>query len=173
VKRLLLRTGVVVILLVAAVYSSAWFWGRGARTLFSPDTLECKSQSEILLTPEIPLYRSSFEYFRYDLVQFLIDKGYWTPKYPNNPRWIWIYDWNKAHSLGYGPLARQLSRNREFWMEWTDNNPAFAKVLWPKVLSQLRSGKDSGYVGEMIRCAQSAESLEAFEQLVATTPEFQ
>ena len=57
-------------------------------TFFSPDTLELKARSELRdpLLGQV-IYRSSFQPIgRYRLVEFLIQKGYWSPQHAAEPR---------------------------------------------------------------------------------------
>jgi hypothetical protein len=167
----------VAILLVVAMYVVSYFGGRyhgggrGAEIYFSPDTLELKSRSE-LRAPlfGFHIYRSSFKPLgHYQLVEYLINKGYWKPNQTSEPRWIWIYGWNDQWSLGYGPLSRHLSKFREFWMDWTEKHPEFAAILWPRVLEQIRDRSQpstDGYVGQILELAQYSKSYDDFRGLL-------
>src|SRR5262245_23429699 len=78
----------VAVALIFSVYLLAYVFGQGSRGDFSPDTLERRTQRELLLPMlEVPIYRSGYYYNRYGLVDFLVAEGYWTPNDVDEPRW--------------------------------------------------------------------------------------
>jgi hypothetical protein len=114
----------------------------GGRGFFSPDTLEYRSQSEVLLfVTEIPLYRSRYKYDKHELVDFLVCRGYWTAKDTRSPRWLCLYHWNDSWRDGESGLYRSLFQKRKFWIVWSEKNPQQAAELWPLVLDLLRSNE--------------------------------
>lgn len=170
----LFRIGLGVVLLVAAIYLISWFEARGGRGFFSPDTLEAKWQSEILLLgTEIPIYRSSYRFHRYELVDYLISEGYWSPQKTEHPRWISTFWWNEQWHPGQTMLYRELAGSENHWIEWSEEHPDIAEVLWPQVLSELRSdfkhADDRAFY--LMYLVRGAESVEEFNERVATDPE--
>jgi hypothetical protein len=84
--------GVCVVAVISA-YALGWHFGRGGRGFFSPDTLDSRSQSEILLPlTRLPLYRSWFHYDRAPLVDYLVGKGYWSPRQAPPTKWIGTFN---------------------------------------------------------------------------------
>lgn len=115
----------------------------GGRGFFSPDTLEYRSQSEVLcLGTEIPLIRGSFEYHEHELVKFLVNKGYWQPKEVDQPRWIALFHWNHMWRDGESSFHRQFFWKKTQWVDWTNKNPEEAAQFWPRILELLRAGDE-------------------------------
>ncbi|HEY5314617.1 MAG TPA: hypothetical protein VIK18_18940 [Pirellulales bacterium] len=120
-----------VIAVLAGVYC---FVSTGGRTEFSPDTLERRGRNEFHIGGLV-VYRSSWSYYRDELAQFLIDKGYWVPVTPAEPRWITVNRWARAWNSDT-PLYKALRYN---WVNWSDEHPEMARRLWPHVLRLLRT----------------------------------
>jgi len=103
---------------------------------FSPDTLEFKSSSHDLLDWPTP--------HRNELTEYLIRKGYWSPKETKSPRWILMFEWWPGQRDGYSHLCRELSGRRKEWIAWSETNPEHAAVLWPDILQILRDDPNLG-----------------------------
>lgn len=115
----------------------------GGQGFFSPDTLEYRTHSEILLLgTQIPLYRGSFEYHESVLVKFLIDKGYWNARSVDSPRWLILFHWNHSWRDGESTFHRLFNWKKDDWIEWTAKHPDDAARFWPRILELLRSGND-------------------------------
>lgn len=136
IKPLRFSVGVVVVFLVVIFLAST----EGGRGFFSPDTLETKWQRErVLWFTHLPVYRSTFSYHRYELVEYLISKGYWTPLDVDEPRWMSVFHWNRQWKGGTGDIPRFLGWRGQRWIDWSEADPEAAKVMWPRVLDVLRS----------------------------------
>lgn len=166
-KRAVGVIGLTAFVFIAVALSVSWKYAKGGRTFFSPDTLETKSQSETLLiqTP-VPLYRSSFSQGRYELVDFLIDAGYWSPAAADPPRWLPTNHWNRQWKDGQSPIHREFAWFADDWIAWTGQHPDIAAVLWPRVLGELRSNHPDcqWQAYRLMWHAKSAQTVEAFEQ---------
>ena len=124
---------------VGVAYIAGAIMARGAIAFFSPDSLECRSQSEVLLPfTRFTLYRSGYSYHKYDLVSFLEKEGYWAPSESSEPCWIQTYRWNQQWRDGQSSLHRELGWNGKEWIEWTRANPDLARLLWADVIALLR-----------------------------------
>jgi len=134
----------------------------GGRGYFSPDTLQSRFQVEF------PLVWGDFAYYRSELVEYLIEKGHWSPQQVAKPRWIWMFHWNYRWHGGYSRLDKELHWKRG-WIEWSEANPALAKVVWPSVLSLLREEGDDGSSRAvvMLDVARSAKDVAEFERKLA------
>lgn len=111
----------------------------GGRGFFSPDTLEYRSQTEILCPGiEVPLFRGSFRYHDHELVRFLIDKGYWRARKVDSPRWLSLFHCNRMWRDGESTFHRQFFWRKSDWIDWTNKNPNEAALFWPRVLELLR-----------------------------------
>ena len=171
VKRFAYTAGLIVFLCIATVYSLSWKFAKGGRTFFSPDTLETKSQSETLLfLTSVPIYRSSYQYHRYELVDFLIAEGYWTPSAAPSPRWLGTNRSNAQWRDGQSPIHREFAWFADDWIAWTQAHPELAAVLWPLVLEELRSGNTecqwNAY--RWMSYAELAQDIKTFENLLET-----
>ncbi|MBE7464613.1 MAG: hypothetical protein HS116_14140 [Planctomycetes bacterium] len=129
----------------ALLWTALWISsGLGGRGFFSPDTLEYRSQSErTVFATEIPLYRSAFRYDSHELVNYLVEKGYWSPRPASEPRWIFLFHWNRNWKDGESCFHRSFFWRKDFWMEWTEKHPERAAEVWPQVLELLRAGRDA------------------------------
>jgi hypothetical protein len=142
--RFTLRT---LLVLTAVVALGCWglltvFSTPGGRHFFSPDTLETKFQSErLLLYSEIPVYRSEYKHYHWELVDYLVARKYWAPRVVETPRWIATDHSNEQWKDGQSIMHREFSWRGKSWIEWTERNPDVAEVAWPLVLKVLRSGK--------------------------------
>jgi hypothetical protein len=133
---------VVLVILVVAAYVAGFAFGRGGRGFFSPDSLDNRTQSEILLpVAEMPLYRSSYQYHRYPLTDYLVAKGYWSPRATQSPRWVSTFHWNDQWRDGVAPFHKDLGWRGEDWIKWSEAHPAIAADLWPRVLKIMRDGE--------------------------------
>lgn len=130
-----------ILAILATVYLAIYFLfgSKGGRGFFSPETLQSRSQSEILFAPPgIPLYRSAYDYHQLEMVKFLIDEGYWKPIETAEPRWIVLFHWNEMWRDGYSDFYRQFISSKHYWMEWSKTHPQEAAKFWPRVLELLR-----------------------------------
>jgi hypothetical protein len=164
-RKWLVRILVSVFAVVAILGAIAATTGRGARGEFSPDTLDIRLQRELLfMLTDTPLYQSSFEYYQNDLVRYLIEQGYWSPRDVAEPRWIQIFHYNVFWRDG----GSRLFQRPESWIEWTEQNPRLAAVIWPQVLRVLRNEKygeaSVSYAEYMLWVASQAGSLREFER---------
>lgn len=161
--------------LVVAVYAISWDTASGGRGFFSPDTLEWKTQSEILLPlTAVPIDRSFYRTHRSELVNDLITKGYWSTRSTDKPGWLSMYRWNEQWRDGDSELHRQMTSHRgQRWVEWSDSHPDLAAVLWPRVLSELRGDVDDSpsRAVEFMRMAQASETIEQYEELIRYSPD--
>jgi hypothetical protein len=149
-----------------AIYAVSAKWGRGGRLFFSPDTLQSKSQSELLLPPtSIPVYRSGYTYSQYPLVAYLISKGYWKPSESGPARWLPMGQWNDMWRDGESTLFRALTRRTDLLTQWSEDHPDIAAAMWPYVLEQIRNG---GREGE-----RNAEGLMFFASYFKSVDEYQ
>ncbi len=113
--------------------------GRGGIGQFNPHTLQSRSQSEItILLGQLPVYRSSFNYYDRPLLQELLKRGYVKPE-EDRDRWDWVFHWNDAWKGGYGIWYDTLSRHDEALIDWTRANPALAKIFWSEAFRYMRS----------------------------------
>jgi hypothetical protein len=151
---------------VAVVFAS------GSRGFFSPDTLETRTQRELLLPmTELPLFRSRYEVHRYKLVDYLVAKGYWAPNAAATPRWLPVFHYNEQWRDGHSNFHSQSSwtMKSQQWIDWSEENPEVASELWPRVLAVLRSGNEDAveYASYLMWDARESESLEGFHEAVA------
>jgi hypothetical protein len=132
------------LLLLAAVTAVYWYGGShssGGLGFFSPDTLDAYVQAEILLPgTRLPIFRSPPKHFRYPVVSYLVDKGYWAPRASGSPSWLSLYHTNAQWSDGKSDLYRELRWRGDEWIDWSKRYPDLAADLWPRVLSKLRTG---------------------------------
>jgi hypothetical protein len=154
---------------VVVVYLSAWLFGAGGRVQFSPDTLEFRGQREwrepLLM---VPIYRSRWEMFEKELVQYLVSHGYWSSREVAEPEWIGVYHANLLWRDGWTTMYHDVYCRPETWVKWTEENPELATIVWPRVLELFReqAGEDS-YVVELLRQAQQSVSRREFERRMA------
>jgi len=95
----------------------------------------------------------------------LIEKQYWTPCPSAKPRWIFVSCWNEQWRETQ--FYRYTRRYPDEWIEWTEANPALARLLWPKVLSILRRGITGGYAAHVMFLARQSSTVEEFRDYVA------
>lgn len=115
-------------------------FSKGAQGEFSPQTLECRSRMELLLPmTRIPVFRGPWEYSRFELIDYLIAKGYWTAEKTDSPNWISSFHSNKQWEDGQAIFHQEMRWRSKHWIEWSDTHPEFAAYLWPKILAGLRS----------------------------------
>lgn len=167
-KRYLLAIGA-----VSLLYFVSWQFARGGIQYFSPYTLETYFQSEILLPlTEIPIYRSSADTSRYKLVQYLVDKSYWTPVESGDPPIITNH-WNQQWRDGHSDIHRQFAGKADQWIEWSNGHPEIAAKLWSDVLILLRSDSHDSQssVSQLMFWARDSETLEQYNHSIAADPE--
>ena len=163
------------LLLVSAIFVVAIFllcvnWSDGGRGFFSPDTLDCRTQSEMLFPgTKIPIYRSTYDYHRYELVEYLIAEGYWSPVETTSPRWFATFHWNRQWRDGTSDFHRAFGWRSEEWIQWTKDHPEIAAKLWPVVLDALRTPTepDVSRAQSLLFIANLAATLKDFEVGVA------
>src|SRR5437773_1199890 len=98
-----------ILLILVCGYVAALFLlgSSGGRGYFSPDSLEYRSQSEVLLSgTNLPLFWSPYRYHKNELVEFLTNKGYWKPIERISPRWIFLFQWNHMWRDGESTFHR-------------------------------------------------------------------
>jgi len=169
-------TTIVLAALIVTTYVFSVFYGEGGRGFFSPDTFQVRTQSEILLPLlGIPIYRSSYEYHNesYKLVDYLADEGYWSPIETNDPSWYPMFHWNEQWRDGESGIYRYMNRYHDDWIDWTEENPTLAAVVWPKVLSILRRGITGGCAEHLMFLGRQSQSVEEFREYVNADPELQ
>lgn len=162
---------VLVLVVVALVGVIAVTTGRGTLGEFSPDTLETRSRREWLFMPtETPLYRSGYDYYQNDLIRYLVDRGYWSPREVSEPRWVSIYRYNACWRDGWSMLQHDVFRHPEKWIAWTEENPRLAAVIWPQVLRVLRDEKygELSYAEHLLRTAFEEGNLRDYERQMAS-----
>ena len=149
---------------------------RGGIFYFSPDSLESRFHAErrlfIILTP---IYRSGPQYYRFDLVEYLVEEGYWSPDTSREPRWLEMGCWNQQWRDGYSMLYRVLQTDGTRWIEWTEEHPEVAATVWPVVLRILREvpeAVDSGEVAQLIWRAGLSTDMEDWVEAIIGDPDF-
>ena len=126
------------VLAIAIVFGSS-----GGRGQFSPDSLEYRSQSEVLLWgTKQSVYQSRWRYHNHTLIQFLVNNGYWHYSDIAENRWIFLFHSNSQWRDGESSFHRAFFWKDDFWIEWTNKQPEQAAVLWPRVLESLRLGDE-------------------------------
>lgn len=151
----------------------SWVFASGGLHDFSPDTLETSSRSEILLPlTDLPIYRSPRSSYRYDLVQYLIEYGYWSPV-PESGSPIRVSRWNTQWRDGQSDLHRQFAWYADDWIAWTEQHPELADVLWPEVLAMLRSEDDLRLmrVQHLMWAGRTATTVDEYNALIETDAE--
>ncbi len=163
--------------IVVAIFTISEYTASGGRGLFSPDTLEWKTQSELLFPlTDVPIYRSVYSNHRSPLVSDLITKGYWTTRSSDKPRWLFMFRWNEQWRDGQSELHREMTSYRgKEWIEWSDAHPEIAAVLWPRVLGDLRSDVNNpqSRAVELMRMARASETIEQYEELIGNNTDLQ
>jgi hypothetical protein len=155
-KRLLL-------LLVALIAVPLLVYGAltrtGGRGYFSPDTLESRSQEETYLV------WWGFHYYRYPLVEYLMEQGYWSPQQTQAPRWIKTFHWNYRWRHGHSRFDKEFTAYATEWIKWSDSNPELAATLWPRVLTTLRSHRVDGFGDSLslMSIARDSKTIPDFE----------
>jgi hypothetical protein len=135
---ILLAVGPPVVFAIALVSGSSS--GRGE---FSPDTLVYRGRSEVLLCgTHVPVFRSQWRGYDHELVEFLIEKGYWDRSSTTAPRWIFLFHSSSQWRDGESAFHRSFFWKRKFWIDWTNKHPGQAAAFWPHILELLRSGDE-------------------------------
>ena len=167
INRKSVTAALVVVVLLA--YAAGHVFGRGGRGFFSPDSLDCRTQSEILLPlTEVPLYRSSYKYHRYPLVDYLVDKGYWSANETRPPKWMMTFHWNEQWRGGTVPFHKHLGWRGSDWIKWSEAHPAIAADFWPRILRIMRDRKDPWHlrVDALLSYVQGCNDLRAYHAVL-------
>lgn len=136
-----------------------------SREVFSPDTLKKRVQTDYLLFGIIPVRSGHYEYDSYELVDYLVAKGYWVPQRVENPRWITMCYWEDF---------RRPSECSS-WIELSATHPELTRFVWPVALDLLRSsGEDHD---EWLTCiflchAESADTVAQLKTELPRGPEY-
>ena len=71
---------------------------------------------------------------------------------------------NRQWKDGHSSFHREFSWNSSDWIEWTEQNPEFATVLWPAVLTEIKTNAnvDRGY--EIMMMAKFSANIEKFKE---------
>jgi hypothetical protein len=154
---------VVMLVLLPSIIGWDLLNGRGGRFYFSPDTLESKSQSEVLLY-DFCIYESGFESCRWPFVEYLVKNGYWAPRITDSPRWLMTSHWNYQRPHGHPQELHRALASQEVWIDWSDKHPELAKVVWPWVLHALPSDNSNreDFVTWLLQNAKNAHTTEEF-----------
>ena len=170
---LILRAGWKRGLLISYVVAMAGFLlsAEGGQSDFSPDTLNSRFRSERLLIVGLPVYQSGYRVFRYELVEYLIEKGYWQERDTGDPQWVPMTHWSRSWWRDGDTIYYHEFRHGAFWIDWSEEHPSIAAVLWPTVLRLLRRSDVDGAT-LLLRYAEQAETLAEFRQAVASEPYF-
>jgi hypothetical protein len=127
----------------------------GGRLFFSPETLEARGQTERLLWfTHVPVLRSNFTVSRWELVDYLIDQGYWSVDGTRAATWLLVTQWNEGWGYRPAPFVLQFAApgSTANWISWTERHPTIAPIFWPLVLKILRSGQPSDITLEQVDC---------------------
>lgn len=158
-----------------ALYSVSWYFARGARTFFSPHTLESFGQSEVLLPfTDVPIYRSApGDPYHFKLVAFLVEREYWSPSRNAEvtEKLLLTSRWNYQWLDGQSNFHKEFTTRAEKWMSWTDDNPEIAARLWPEVLASIRREQDYWLAESLMQHAQMSSTTDEFTQRVAADAE--
>ncbi len=153
-----------IVLIVTAVYATAWLTSRGSRGQFSPQTLELRTRSQLLLPlTRITIYASSWHYSKYELCEYLIKEGFWVPNPTDDPQWILSFHWNQWWRDGQTKFHTEFGFRGEQWIDWSRANGALAAHLWPKMLEAMRSGDDTA-IHEMLGRMMIARGFKTVEE---------
>lgn len=135
------KYGCLVLAILLLLYLVCAIYAGGARIYFSPQTLQYKVQDEIcLLGTDIPLYRSLGSYGTYEIVDVLVEYGYWQPISAHTVEdWILINHWNYQWNDGHNDFVKLLLWRQENWINWTDRNPELARLFWGKIQELMRT----------------------------------
>jgi hypothetical protein len=137
----------------------------GSVYFFSPDTLQSKYRSESCFVP--PDYWSSERQHQSELVNYLVQKGYWVPRQTHVPQWICTVRYRNVGREDPGYVHRAL-----FWngmasdlIAWSEDHPDVAIVFWPRILNALRQGDRDGMkkADELLWVVRGASSLTEIE----------
>jgi hypothetical protein len=107
--------------------------------------------------------------FRYRLVDFLIEKGYWQPLESAANREISAYYSDGWGGRGhYGAAGRMLSRGNQSKMDWTVAHPELAEKFWCWMLLKIRNEPEpESYLSDDIwMCVQECKDFEEFKMLL-------
>ena len=163
IKTLLMLTAAVAIF-IATLIGLSFQFGRGSVFRFSPDSLVSERQTEARIPfIGIPVYRANFRSFEYPLVAYLVENGYWKPE-KHTRTMILTANMNRQWRDGHSSFHREFSRKSSDWIEWTEQNPEFASVLWPAVLDEIRISTNVDRGCEIMMRAKSSANIEKFKE---------
>jgi hypothetical protein len=152
------------------LYMSAATFGPGGRGFFSPDTLRSRTQAEYLIPlTQIPVYRGPYSESQWPIVDYLVAKGYWSAVNVAEPRWVSTSHENRQWRDGLSRFERELVGNDAEWRKWTEDHPELAKVVWPRVLAELRKPgvAHTNDADVLLLAARYATTPEEFERLLS------
>ncbi len=159
----------ILVCIALLVLASAFMFGAGSRCEFSPDTLQARTQSEYLLPIiEKPIFHGPWSTWRWPLADYLVANHYWSPLENNDPRWLFVYQFNRQWRDGDSPLHRELVLRKDNWIQWTKDNPKLARHMWPRLLQQLRSdAQNHTYTTlDILTAARIANTPEEMDELL-------
>lgn len=137
------RFKISIILIVAACFLILLTGTRGGLSYFSPATLEYEVQSEYaVLNGAFPIYRSRRDPAANELCEHLRKSGHVEIEAGPARRWEQVFHWNAAWKDGEGPLYEALIRNQGRIVEWSEADPARARIYWSEGFRLLRSEKE-------------------------------
>ncbi|MEM9251991.1 MAG: hypothetical protein AAGB29_06545 [Planctomycetota bacterium] len=136
----LLSIAVALALIAFVAFVSALAFGRGSRGFFDPYSLRGSNQIELLIPAvNLPIFRGlNEEVPTYQLVEYLQDEGLWEPSAEQSGRLL-MYRWNLQWRDGQSMLYAALNMHTNRWIEWSEDSPEIAQVMWPEVLEILRT----------------------------------
>ena len=135
---------VFVVLLVIAVFlelGMAFTHPRGGGGQISPSRLEYRERGAFH-TPvlNIRVGWQDWESHRAELIQYLIDEGYWQESERVHDDWIHMYTATPRVRGGVSNLCQVLEMKDILLLEYTKKNSKRSERLWRLVIDLLRSG---------------------------------
>ncbi|MEM6655752.1 MAG: hypothetical protein AAF596_08120, partial [Planctomycetota bacterium] len=108
---------------------------------FSPDTFEVRRRV-VLHSQFIDriIRLKKVELRRLELIDFLVDAGYWDARPVPDPRWWQVDEWSSDEPFE-NHIALYLESRRRRWIDWSIDNPALAQAVWPLVMRIWQSEK--------------------------------
>jgi hypothetical protein len=140
------RRGGVAFLAVApvAVWLSSW---KVEEARFSPLTLKYqKRQSLVVLTGEVPIYRSGWEPASNEVLNYITRMKFVEPIQAEDPQWNLVHRFKQGHDGGWAPPFRCL---RPDLLAWSETHPDVAPYFWQVGYALVRSDQkretEAGY----------------------------
>lgn len=142
IYRLLLPLAALVLLALLGQVMGCNGWARGVE--YSPDLLSHRS-FRYLVCCGVQVTPKQTDVWRSSLDDYLYENKYATPASTHPPRWRLVQ--------GFSPGIRGWSGEVKFvcqglgcwestdsvWVDWSEEHPKLAAVLWPRVVAWLRS----------------------------------